>query len=187
MLARNQTEIRKEKYIGTGSLLNVLFSVLCIRIHWIWIRIQHLKWIRLRIGSFNEQIFEKKFSWKFFLFLFWSNIAIYLFLGLYKGRPSYKRGLQSSKKNIQHFKRWNLWTIFYFSGSFLPSWIRIRIGGNANSDPDPETPLSPDPDTDPDTHTTAHFSEWQFCLKCSAQWNAQTVHWPYSKTFTNPA
>jgi hypothetical protein len=32
--------------------------------------------------------------------------------------------------------------IFYFCGSFLPSWIRIRI---PNPDPDPLTRLNPDP------------------------------------------
>jgi hypothetical protein len=31
------------------------------------------------------------------------KIAIYLSLGLHKGRPSYRRG-QPSKENIQHFK-----------------------------------------------------------------------------------
>jgi hypothetical protein len=64
------------------------------------------------------------------LFFFNSEIAFYLSLGLHKGCPSYKRSLQPSKKNIQHF-------IFAF-------WIRIRI---ANPDPDtvPENPLNPDP------------------------------------------
>jgi hypothetical protein len=32
----------------------------------------------------------------------------------------------------------------YFCGSFLPSWIRIRIP-NTDSDPDPLTRLNPDP------------------------------------------
>jgi hypothetical protein len=30
--------------------------------------------------------------------------AIYLSLGLHEGRPSYRRSLQPSKENIQHFK-----------------------------------------------------------------------------------
>jgi hypothetical protein len=46
---------------------------------------------------------------------------------------------------------WNLLTVFYFSGLFLPSmiWLRIR---NPDPDMDPGTPLNPDPhrDTDPD-------------------------------------
>jgi hypothetical protein len=32
------------------------------------------------------------------------KVAIYLSLGLPKGRPSYRRSLQPSKENIQHFK-----------------------------------------------------------------------------------
>ncbi len=38
-------------------------------------------------------------------FFFISKIAICLSLGLHKGLPSYKRLLEPSKKNIQHFKR----------------------------------------------------------------------------------
>ncbi len=50
----------------------------------------------------------------------------YLSLGLHRERPGYKRNLQFSKENIQHFKTWNFLICFYFSWSFLPSWIRIR-------------------------------------------------------------
>ncbi len=49
-------------------------------------------------------------------FSFWSKIAIYIC-------PN----LQPSKEYIQHFKKWNVLTFFYVCGSFLPSWIRIRI------------------------------------------------------------
>ncbi len=75
-----------------------------------------------------------------FSFFFWSQIAIYLSLGLHKGRPSYRRSLAPSKQNIQHLKKWYLLPFFYFGGPFLPSWIRI-----ANPGTDPETPLNPDP------------------------------------------
>jgi hypothetical protein len=34
--------------------------------------------------------------------------------------------------------------VFYFYGSFLPSWIRTRIR-IPNTDPDPLTQLNPDP------------------------------------------
>jgi hypothetical protein len=34
--------------------------------------------------------------------------AIYLSLGLLKGRPSYRRSLHPSKENLQHFKKLNL-------------------------------------------------------------------------------
>jgi hypothetical protein len=33
-----------------------------------------------------------------------SKTTIYLYLNLHKGRPSYKRSLQLSMENIQHFK-----------------------------------------------------------------------------------
>ncbi len=57
--------------------------------------------IRIQSGSrgFDDQKFEKIYSW--------SKTTIYLSLGLHKGRPSYKRSLQLSKENIQHFKTWN--------------------------------------------------------------------------------
>jgi hypothetical protein len=60
---------------------------------------------------------------KFFL----SKIAIYLSLGLQKGRPSYSRSIQLSKENIQCFKNVKILYFFIFFCQFLPSWIRIRI------------------------------------------------------------
>jgi hypothetical protein len=60
------------------------------------------------------------------------NIAIYLSLGLHKGRPSHRRSLQLSKENFQNFKTWNFLNFFYFCGSPPPQlnpeliWIRIR-------------------------------------------------------------
>jgi hypothetical protein len=38
---------------------------------------------------------------------FFSKIAIYLSIGLLKGRPSYRRRLHPSKENIKHFKKGN--------------------------------------------------------------------------------
>jgi hypothetical protein len=35
--------------------------------------------------------------------IFFSKIAIYMSLGIHKGRSSYRRLLQPSKENIQHF------------------------------------------------------------------------------------
>jgi hypothetical protein len=53
-------------------------------------------------GSESRGLMTKKTEEKNFSFLI--KYAIYLSLGLHKGRPSYKRGLQPSKENIQHFK-----------------------------------------------------------------------------------
>ncbi len=103
-----------------------------------------LKWIRIRIQiqGFDDQDL-KKIQLKFFFFLFNPKLQKRL-PWVHKGRPGYKRSLQHSKKNIQHFKRWVLSTVFYFSGTFLTSWIRIRIQW-------PHCLRSkPDPNTDPD-------------------------------------
>ncbi len=81
----------------------------------------------------------KLFSWKQFIF-FISKVAIYLSLGLHKGRPSYKRSFQLTiKKKIQHFKIWNFFTFSTFadhfchpgSGSSRPKSIQIRIHNTA--------------------------------------------------------
>ncbi len=37
-----------------------------------------------------------------------------------------KIAIQHSKENILHFQKWIFLTFFYFSGSFLPSWIGIH-------------------------------------------------------------
>jgi hypothetical protein len=87
--------------------------------------------IRLRTQGFDDEKIQRK--------IFFIKFAIYLFLGL-QGHPSYKRSLQPLKENIQHFKKCNFLTFSNCCGSFLPSWIRIRI---ANPDTKPETPLDP--------------------------------------------
>ncbi len=75
---------------------------------------------------------EKINSWNFFL-IFWSNIAIYLSLGLHKGSPSYRWCLRPSKENIQHFKTWKFLTFYIFVDHFSPpgseSRFQIRIHG----------------------------------------------------------
>ena len=79
------------------------------------------------------KIFQLRKKFKFF----WSKIALFLSLGLHKGRPSYKTNLQPSKGNTQHFKTLHFFFFFYFFGPFLPAWIRIA---NADPDPDPADP-----------------------------------------------
>ncbi len=78
---------------------------------------------------------EKNYSWKKIKFFFWLKTKIYLSQGLHKGRPSYRRSLQPSKENIQHFKTWKFYTFSIFVGHFCPPgsgsgsaiWMRIRI------------------------------------------------------------
>jgi hypothetical protein len=121
-------------YILTCSIL-----VLRIWIHWIRISISS----ESGFGSGSRVLMTKnwkKYRWKIIIYFF--KIAIYLSLGLYKWRQSYWRIFQPSKENVQHFKKWNFFAVFYFCGSFLSALIRIRI---TNSNPDPGTPLNPDP------------------------------------------
>ncbi len=63
----------------------------------------------------NWKKFTAEKKWIFFFF-----IAIYLYLGLHKGRTSYRRSLQPSEKNIQHFKTWKFFTFSIFVGHFCP-------------------------------------------------------------------
>ncbi len=56
-------------------------------------------------------------------------------LGLHKGCPSYRRSLQPSKENIQHFKTWNFLIFSIFAGNFAL----------LDPDPDPLTWLNPYP------------------------------------------
>ncbi len=87
----------------------------------------------------------KKFTAEnfFFFFFFFKNCNL-LSLGLHKGRSNYRRSLHPSKENIQLFKTWNFLIFFDFCGSFLPSWIQIRIP-NLYPDTDPLTWMNPDP------------------------------------------
>jgi hypothetical protein len=52
----------------------------------------------IRIQGFDDQKLKKKIQEKICFIFFVSQIEIYLC-------PSYRRGLQPSKENIQHFKK----------------------------------------------------------------------------------
>ncbi len=121
------------KDAGEWSLSS--WSGLRIRIHFIRIRIQHFKLNTdpdpIRIQGFNDQKLKKNYCWKKITF-FCVKTTIYLSLGLHRERPSYRRSLQLLKEAIQHFKKLTFKIFFYFCGSFLSSWIRIRI---PNPDP----------------------------------------------------
>ncbi len=83
-----------------------------IRIHFIRVRRFRLNTnpdpepirFRIRIKGFNDQKLKKKLQLKKIKFFFGSKTTSYLFLGLHKERPSYRRSLQLSKEAIQHFK-----------------------------------------------------------------------------------
>ncbi len=97
------------------------------------------------------------------IFFFWSKTTIYLSLGLHKGRPSYRRNLQSSKRTSSTSKPGNSVLFSIFVGHFCPPgsgsgsavWMRIRIRiqqlklMRIHADPDPDT----DPDPKPWPHS----------------------------------
>ncbi len=120
------------------------------------------------------------YSWRQFYWISWFSITtLYLSLGLHRGRPSYKRSLQLSKENIQHFKTWFyiffplFWVIFalldsdpdseYESGS--GSTDQIESGSNSVPDRNPAPqvyhrplarrclPIQKNPEYFPATHT----------------------------------
>ncbi len=122
-----------------------------------------LGWIPIRIQGFNDQKLKIITAGKKLIF-FWSKTTIYLSLGLHKERPRYGRGLQLSKVAIQHFKTWTLKKKFYFCGSFLPSWIRIRI---PNPDPDPMTRLNPDPIRIRNPASRTQCAGWRAVRRCT--------------------
>ncbi len=72
-------------------------------------------------GSGTQFRIRIKFSsWKN-SFLYIEENAIFFNLGLHEGRQSYKRSLQPSKENIEHFKTRhfkNYFPSFYYCGSF---------------------------------------------------------------------
>ncbi len=71
-------------------------------------RIQLFRLMRIRIQGFDDRKSKIIYSWQ--NGLFWSKIAIYLSLGLHKGRLKIQDKSSSSKDNIQHFKTWNFFT-----------------------------------------------------------------------------
>ncbi len=94
---------------------SVLSSKVRIRIHWCRIRSTDygpgssiLGWIPIRIRVFltkNWKTFIAEKNILYFIF-FWLKCN-FLILVLHKRRPSYRRTLQPSKENIQHFKTWH--------------------------------------------------------------------------------
>ena len=101
-------------------------------------------WRPIRIQGFNDQKLNKNYSWKK-KYMFWSKTAIYLFLGIHKLCPSYRRSLQLTKEAIQHFKTWTfqkkillLWVIFALLDPHPDSGSTGPIEYGSNPDPDPK-------------------------------------------------
>ncbi len=113
-----------------------------IWIHWFRIRIQHFRLNTNPDPGFWWPIIEKKiYGQKFLSYFFWSKIAIYLSLGLHKGRPCYRRSIQSFKREhptLQNMKFLDFFPIFV--GNFFPpgSGSTDLIESRSNPDPDPK-------------------------------------------------
>ncbi len=87
-----------------------------------WIRIPL---IRILIQGLDDQKLKKKYNRKKNCLLFIKNWNLLIFRPS-KGHPSYRRSLQPSKENIQHFKKRNLLTFYQFL------WVVFAL-----LDPDP--------------------------------------------------
>jgi hypothetical protein len=88
---------------------------------WIWIRMQG---------------FERKKIAKFYGFLY-LKFQFFFFVDLHEGDPrdpSYRRSLQPSKENIQHFKTCNLFFLWFI----LASWMQIQPTKIKQIHPDPK-------------------------------------------------
>jgi hypothetical protein len=59
-----------------------------------------------------DQKFENIYSWEFYINIFFLKNCNYLSPGLPKGRPSYRRSLQPSKENIQHYQNMKILNFF---------------------------------------------------------------------------
>jgi|688.fasta_scaffold409687_1 hypothetical protein len=126
----------------------------------IWIRIQHLKWIRIQSGSNPDPIrirvqsgsrilkaknVRKNTQMKiFFVSSFYHKLQFTI------PRPSYSTSkLQKNPSASEHPapQKMKFINFLYFCGWLLPSWIRIALPSwirIANPDSDPRTPLNPD-------------------------------------------
>ncbi len=91
--------------LGRQSLFNIS-SVFRTQIYWFRIRIHHF-----RLKTDPDPIQIQGFVGKNLIF-FWSKIAIYLSVGLHKGRPSYRRSLQP-QKSTSDMKFLNFFLFFW--------------------------------------------------------------------------
>jgi hypothetical protein len=86
-----------------------------------------------RSRDFEDQKLKRIYSWNIFFF---DKKLRFISIGLHKGRPGYRRSLQPTKENIQHFKTLNFFTFSIFwvifashesgSGFSQPKSMRIQ-------------------------------------------------------------
>jgi hypothetical protein len=103
--------------------------VLWIWIHWIRIRFQYFKWIR--ILGFDDQKLEKNTEENFLYFFFDLKLQIYVSLDLHKGE------VFSPQKRHPALQKWNLLSFSIYVGNFwLPGseiGIPIEFGSGSTT------------------------------------------------------
>ncbi len=85
---------------------------------------------KIRIQAFDDQ---KKFTTGKKLKFVWSKIAIYLSIGLYKGRPSYRRSLQHLEREHPAPENMKFLNFLYFCGSFA-RWDPVPDSESGSTD-----------------------------------------------------
>jgi hypothetical protein len=125
-----------------------------------------LGWIPIRIQS-GSGVFMTK-NWKKNLKFFGSKIAIYLFLGLHKGRSSYMRSLHSSTSKHENSELLNIYV-----GNFCPL------------DPDPGNTAcnSTYPSTSATSKSVGHAENWK-SYSCNCFWTKKSEHYHPHDSFT---
>jgi hypothetical protein len=132
---------KKRKPSQRWHSLPVLLYLIFISSNYPLLRIHHFSWIpiRIRIQPGSRVWWPKIYKKVYFLIIKNRNLLI---PRSPLRTPKLQEKPSASKENIQHFKTWNFLTFFYFSGSFFPSWIRIRIQQlklmRIHADPDPK-------------------------------------------------
>ena len=101
---------------------------------------------QFQILGFDDQKLEKIYSWKFNFYFLDQKLPFTYPQASTKDAQSTGEAFSPQKRTSITSKHENSVLFFYFCGSFLPSWIRIR---NLNADPDPATQINADPDPKP--------------------------------------
>jgi hypothetical protein len=89
-----------------------------------------------------SKIGKKIYSWKLNFYFLDQKLQFTYPQDSIKDAQATGEAFSPQKRISRTSKHDNSGTFFYFSGSFLPSWIRIR---NLNADPDPATQINADP------------------------------------------
>ena len=111
-----------------------------------WIQQQHFFYLQIRIPDpdpgFDDLKLKKIYSWKFNFYFLDQKLQFTCPQASIKYVQVTEEAFSSQNRPSNTSKHELLPIFFYFCGSFLPSWIWIRI---PNTDPDPLARLNMDP------------------------------------------